>query len=178
MADDGVHDNFEDHGGQGVYLVHTAVSLEGGGGGSIVTPGPSYHGNPASILPEIPERPRTYLIHRNNFETPVLVVEAIIACDFNNDVLFEENNQSKRISTDIFANNLNAHMKKTVDELEEYFKPYSVLTFIQGQIRLNPATKRNARAFLRWTKYIPRLGKNPAQVQFPIVDATELIQHQ
>ena len=83
--------------------------------------------------------------------------------------------QAKRIATNIFENDFNQSMEKTVDELEEYFKSYSILTVIQGQIRLNPATKRNARSLLQFTKDRLRLVEDPAQVQFPIFNVTELI---
>ena len=69
-------------------------------------------------------------------------------------------------------------MGKTVDELEEHFKHYSIITVKQWQIRLNPVTKNNIREFLKWTKDRMRLGEFPYQVQLTIADANELIQRQ
>ena len=85
--------------------------------------------------------------------------------------------QAKRIATGTFDDDFNACTDKTVGDLEEYFKSYSVVTVIQGQIGLNPETERNTRVFLHRNKDTLRLGKDPAQFQFTIADATELIQH-
>ena len=74
------------------------------------------------------------------------VVGSIIYCGVNNVVLLEGNTQAERMATGIFDNYSNSCMGKTVDELEQYFRYYSVLTVIQGQIRLNHVTKKDSGA--------------------------------
>ena len=107
-----------------------------------------------------------------------MALEAIIYCGVINGFFFEENTHAERLATNIFDDEFNTFMDKTVDGLEGYFKYYSIFTSIQGQLNLNTATKSNGRAFLERTEDILRLGEDPAQVQFPITDATDFIQCQ
>ena len=86
--------------------------------------------------------------------------------------------QVERVATDIFDDEFSACMNRTVDELEEDLKYYTVLVIILGEICQNPVTKRNARAFLQWSKDILRLIDDPVQVQFTNLDSTGFIQHQ
>ena len=52
-------------------------------------------------------------------DSPHRVVESIISCGLDSEVLFEGDTQSKRIATKIFENNFNTCMNKTVGEPEE-----------------------------------------------------------
>ena len=42
-------------------------------GGGILTPGPGHHGNPAPVILDKSESPGSDPVHRENFETPVLI---------------------------------------------------------------------------------------------------------
>ena len=86
MEDECVHDHIEDHGEYGLSLVHTEVSLEEG---SIVTPGPGYHGNTAPVRLENTERLGAYPVSRENFETPVPFQGAILLLEVQKYLVYD-----------------------------------------------------------------------------------------
>lgn len=104
------------------------------------------------------------------------VTVAMVACGVDNTTLFEGNTKARRIALDVFDDEFNTCVDKTIEELDNDFKDYSVLTVNQGQIRLTPSTKRNIRAFLQWCKDCFRLNIDPSTLPFPIDDAPNLIQ--
>ncbi|KAI2501831.1 hypothetical protein MHU86_12596 [Fragilaria crotonensis] len=103
------------------------------------------------------------------------VVDALIACGVNNNVLFMEQTQAQRIASDIFDNTFTSCMDVTFRELDEHFKTYFDLTAAQGQIRLNPGIRKNIKAFVQWVRDEIRLGRDPTDTAFPIERVTDLI---
>jgi hypothetical protein len=77
------------------------------------------------------------------------VIDAMVACGVDNEVLFMEKTQAQRIADDIFANLFTSCMDVTFKELDERFKTYSDLTVVQGQIRLRPGARKNIKAFVQ-----------------------------
>ena len=106
---------------------------------------------------------------------PFTVTNAMVMCKVDNVNLFDGATQARRIAIEVFDDDFNTCMDKTMDELDEDFKSYSVLTVANGQIRLNPVVKRNIRAFVQWSRDMIRNGRDPTTVPFPVIDATDLI---
>jgi hypothetical protein len=103
------------------------------------------------------------------------VVDALIACGVNNAVLFMEQTQAQRIAGDIFDDTFNSCRDITFKELDEHFKTYFDLSLVQGQICLNPGVRKNIKAFVQWTRDELRLGRDPSDTAFPILQVTDLI---
>ena len=80
---------------------------------------------------------------------PFTVIDAMIQCGVDNVVLFNGSTQAIRIGTEVIDNDFQSCMDKTFDEIDEDFKTYPTLTQQNGQIRLDPGTKRNIRAFVQ-----------------------------
>ena len=106
---------------------------------------------------------------------PFTVADALIACNVDNAMRFNGATQAERLALDIFDDDFQTCMDKTMEELDEDFKSYSVLTVANGQIRLNPAVKRNIRAFIQWSRDQVRTGRDPTMTEFPVAEATNLI---
>jgi hypothetical protein len=62
------------------------------------------------------------------------VTHAMIACGIDNNVLFNGATQAQRIATEIFDDDHQSVMDKTINELQEDLKAYSSLTVANGQI--------------------------------------------
>jgi hypothetical protein len=107
---------------------------------------------------------------------PSTVERAMSDCGVNNINLYEGNTQAQCMATDIFSDDFNTCIDKTNEELDEDFKDYSSLTIANGQIKLSPATKKNIRAFLQWTKHKLRINENPALELFPTINAHSILQ--
>ena len=107
---------------------------------------------------------------------PFTVTDAMIACGVDTTIIFNGSNKAERIAADVFDNDFRSCIDKTVTDLDDDLKDYSVLTVAQGQIRLNPSTKRKIRAFLQWCKDKFRLNEDPTLEAFPIADSSILIQ--
>ena len=103
------------------------------------------------------------------------VVDALIACGVNNAVLFMEQTQAQQIASDIFDDTFNSCRDITFKELDEHFKTYFDLSLVQGQICLNPGVRKNIKAFVQWTRDELRLGRDPSDTAFPILQVTDLI---
>ncbi len=54
------------------------------------------------------------------------VVDALIACGVNNNVLFMEQTQAQRIASDIFDNTFTSCMDVTFRELDKHSRPTSI----------------------------------------------------
>ena len=106
---------------------------------------------------------------------PYTVANAIFICGVNNRVLFNGTTQAERIVGEIFDDDFESCIDKTMKELDEDLKSYSSLTVANGQIRLNPSQRKNVRAFVQWVKDCFRLNENPNAVLFPVDDAANLI---
>jgi hypothetical protein len=103
------------------------------------------------------------------------VVDAMVVCGVDHDILFLEETQATRLAGDIFLNQFSSCMDITFKELDEHFKAYSDLTIAQGQIRVRPGTRKNIKAFVQWTRDEIRLGRDPEMSPFPIEQAGDLI---
>ena len=80
---------------------------------------------------------------------------------------FNGETQAQRLSADMFDDTFTSCMDKTYEELDSDLKMYSSLTVAQGQIRLQPGTKRGIKSFVQWTRDTIRTDRNP--VTEPIV---------
>ena len=63
----------------------------------------------------------------------------------------------------------------TFAELDAVFKSYGDMTALQGQIRLLTGVKRSIQPFIQWVQDHFRMGLNPQNTTFPIVDVTALL---
>ena len=106
---------------------------------------------------------------------PFTIIDALILCGVDDNAFWNGAHQAERISTDIFDDDYNSILDKTFEEMDEDLKSYSILTVANGQIRLNPGTKRNIRGFMQWVKDQLRIGLDPTDTQFPIRDTAMLI---
>ena len=103
------------------------------------------------------------------------VLDAMIACGMDNAVPFNGDTAAQRITDDVFSDDFDVCMDKTHEDLDSDFKTYSELTIAQGQIRLLPGTKRNIKAFIQWVRDQRRLGLNPRDTAFPVLEAPNLL---
>ena len=84
---------------------------------------------------------------------PFTVYDAMVICGVDTTLIFNGNNKAQSIATDVFSDDFQTCIDKTIEELDSDLKDYSQLTITQGQIRLSPATKKNIRAFLHWVNH-------------------------
>ena len=103
------------------------------------------------------------------------VVDAMVACGLDHDVLFQDETQAQRLATDIFGNQFTACLDVTFKELDEHFKTYTDLTAAQGRIQTRPGVRKNIKAFVQWTRDELRLGREPALAPFPVAQVADLI---
>ena len=80
---------------------------------------------------------------------------------------FNGETQAQRLSADMFDDTFTSCMDKTYEELDSDLTMYSSLTVAQGQIRLQPGTKRGKKSFVQWTRDTIRTDRDP--VTEPIV---------
>lgn len=96
------------------------------------------------------------------------VYNAIILCGVIDPTYFNGSTKAERIAIEIFDDEFQSCIDKTVKELDEDLKSYSSITVANGQIRLTPGIKRNIRGFIQWCRDKIRVEENPAIVAFPI----------
>ena len=65
-------------------------------------------------------------------------------------------------------------MEKTFKDLNDDLKAYSTMTLTNGQIRLNPGTKKLIKAFIQWSRDQIRLGHDPTLKAFLPGDSVAL----
>jgi hypothetical protein len=106
------------------------------------------------------------------------VVDAMVACGADNNVLFMEETQGQQLAADVFGDQFASCLDVTFKELDKHFKTYSDLTIAQGQIHLRPGTRKNIKAFVQWACDELRLGRDPAVTPFPVELVSDLIRRQ
>ncbi|CAJ1959254.1 unnamed protein product [Cylindrotheca closterium] len=102
------------------------------------------------------------------------VHDNMVICGINDATLFQGRTQAERIAYEIFSDDFNTTMDVSIDELNDELKTIAGMTTAQGQIRLMPGIKKNIRAFIQWCRDEFRMGRDPATVQFPVIDAAQL----
>jgi hypothetical protein len=75
---------------------------------------------------------------------PFTLVLAMEACGVNNVLVFNGETPAKRFAEEIFDTDYITCMDKTFEELDADFKTYAELMAAQGQIHINPGTKKNS----------------------------------
>ena len=91
------------------------------------------------------------------------VEQLLLVCGVPNDgVLFNGGTKAQRIAIEVFSDDFNSCMDISHDDFETECKTYSSLTIAQGQIRLNPGTKRNIKALIQWCRKQIIIGLDPA----------------
>ena len=108
-------------------------------------------------------------------QPPFTVTDAMVLCGVPNATMFNGNTQAQRIAEDVFDDDFQSTMDKTFHELEDDFKSYSTMTVNQGQIRLNPGTKKRIKAFIQFGRDMIRCGIDPTTIAFPVWDTANLI---
>ena len=103
------------------------------------------------------------------------VLNAMILCGVNNSIQFNGATAAQRIVTEIFDDDFNSYMDKTIDDLNTDLKSYSSLTVANGQIRLTPGITKRIKAFIQWSRDMIRVGDDPATVVYPVDNATTLM---
>lgn len=106
---------------------------------------------------------------------PYTVEQAIGACGVLNAGQYQGFTDAERIAADVFDDDFASCMDKTHGELDDDFKTYQDLAANAGRIRLDPAAKKNIKAFVQWTKDEIRQGRDPALTVFPVNEAVALI---
>ena len=105
--------------------------------------------------------------HNENMDG-LTVVDAMVACGLDHDVLFMGETQAQRLASDIFGNQFSACLDVTFKELDEHFKTYGDMTVAQGRIQVRVGVRKHIKAFVQWTRDELRLGRNPALTPFPL----------
>ena len=106
---------------------------------------------------------------------PYTITDAMVLCGIPDGNPFNGSTQAQRIAVDVFDDDFQSTMDKTFQELEDDFKSYSSLTVNQGQIRMNPGTKKRVKAFIQWDRDMIRCDIDPASMAFPVWDTAGLI---
>ena len=99
------------------------------------------------------------------------------ACGIENLNLLNGKTNAECLANEMFDKNFNAGMDKTFKEIDVDLKTWSNLAVNQCQIRLNPGTKRNIKAYVQWVCDEICLGCNPAGAQVPVNQAAIYIRH-
>ena len=103
------------------------------------------------------------------------VYDAMVECGVNDATLFMGQTPAVRIAEDCFGNDFNAVMEISYEEFEADLKSYSTLTVANGQIRLDPRTKRMIRAFLQFVRNHYRISVDPSTIPFVTANAIQLL---
>ncbi|CAJ1941173.1 unnamed protein product [Cylindrotheca closterium] len=103
------------------------------------------------------------------------VHDTMVICGINNATLFQGRTQAERIAYEIFSADFSTTMDISIDELNDELKTLAGMTAAQGQIRLMPGIKKNIRAFIQWCRDEFCMGRDPATVPFPVIDASQLL---
>ena len=74
---------------------------------------------------------------------------ALIACGVDDVALYDGVTAAAWLANNIFDNDFNACMDKTYEDLDDNLKAYSTMDVANGQIRLNPGTKKLINAFIQ-----------------------------
>ena len=106
---------------------------------------------------------------------PFTVLNAIILCEVDNVTHFEGQTQAQRISRDVFDDDFDTCLVKTIEDFDDDLKHYSDLPANSGRIRLNPRQKKNIKALMFWAYDKLRIGQNPAVQAFPVAQAANII---
>ena len=78
-------------------------------------------------------------------------------------------------ATQIFMDYFETCKDISNDDIEDALKTFSILTVMQGQIRLMPASKQEIKAFKQCVKDQFRLGVDPTTLEIPVNTAAELL---
>ena len=100
---------------------------------------------------------------------------ALIACGVDNVALYDGETASARLANDIFDDEFSACMDKTFEDLDDDLKAFSTMNLTNGQIRLNPGTKKLIKAFIKWSREQIFLGHDPTLTAFPPGDSVALL---
>ena len=104
------------------------------------------------------------------------VLNAIIACGVDHVALWNGSTAAERIASDVFDDDFYSCMDKSFEDLDDDMKSYSSLTVMNGQIRLNPVTKKNIRGFIQWSRNRIQCNEEPGEFIFLVADIPSLIQ--
>lgn len=114
----------------------------------------------AALIP-----PRVYTVH-----------DAMVICGMaDGPPYFDKESQATRFASDVFDDDFESCMDKTITELEADMKSYAALTQANGQIRLTPGVKKRIKAFIQWSRDMIRVGIEPSSLPFPHENAPALI---
>ena len=107
---------------------------------------------------------------------PVFTVfDAMVKSGVNANNNFQDRSSAERIATDIFEDDFTTCMDKTFKDIDDGLKSFSSLTVLQGQIRILPGVKKRIKAFTQWVRDQIRLGRDPANLAFPVADTATLM---
>ena len=92
----------------------------------------------------------TLNVHREMAANPAnhTVLDAIVLCGVNHQIMFNRATAAERISTEIFDDDFSSCMDKSMKELDADLAMYSALTVANGQIRLTPGITKKIKAFM------------------------------
>ena len=103
------------------------------------------------------------------------VYDAMVLCGIDDAARYHGDTACVRIATEMFDDDFNSCMDKTMTEVDSDLKAWSTLTANQGQIRLSPGTKKKLKAFMQWCRDMIRVGQDPASQAFPVAQTPLLI---
>ena len=106
---------------------------------------------------------------------PQTVHDAMVICGVDDDLQYQGLTKAQRMATNLFDDEFDTCMDKTFDELDNDFKSFSDLATAQGQIRLLPGVKNKIKAFVQWVRDEKRLGRDPTNTPFPVIETPRLL---
>lgn len=101
---------------------------------------------------------------------PFSVIDAMVECGVDNVVQWNGETAAERIAEGIFGNDYETMMSTTMEEVVDLLKSYKDLTVANGRIVLQPHVHKRIKAFVQWTRDQIRMGLDPADTLFPVVD--------
>ena len=99
---------------------------------------------------------------------PFTVINAMTACGL-------DLASATTFATQIFMENFETCKDIYDNNIDDALKTLSILTVVQGQIHLMPASKEKIKAFIQWVKDQFRLGVGPTVLALPVNSAAELL---
>ena len=108
---------------------------------------------------------------------PFSVVDAMVECGVDNVNQWNGETAAERIAEGIFGNDYETVMSITMEEVIELLKNYKDLTVANGRIVLQPHVNKRIKAFVQWTRDQIRMGLDPADELFPVIDTNVYLKH-
>ena len=109
----------------------------------------------------------------NNITSALLLFEVLADSDI---IIFDVSNDFEGIANNVFSANFNTCIVLKLYDLDERWKTYNYLTFVEGRIGMLPRTKVNIGDLLHLLWESMRMSEDPEATPFPTGDMDDIIE--